>query len=160
MDYQYKVLFVCLGNICRSPMAETIMNHLVNENDKESFITCDSAGIIGIHAGEQADFRMRRHAFMRGYKITHLSRQIRMSDFDEYDLIISMDESVHDSLNEKAPTIEHMNKIVRMTDYCSHISTDHVPDPYYGGEQGFENVIDILEDACMGLLMKIKAKMQ
>lgn len=150
---KYKILFVCLGNICRSPMAETIMNKLIKENHLSNRIMVDSAGIIGFHAGEKADYRMRQHAYQRGYNITHISRPINISDFDEFDLIISMDESVYDSLLDKAPSIPHESKVVRMTDFCQiHTDATHVPDPYYGGASGFEHVIDLLEDSCIGLL--------
>lgn len=150
---KYKILFVCLGNICRSPMAETIMNKLIKENHLSNRIMVDSAGIIGFHAGEKADSRMRQHAYQRGYNITHISRPISISDFDDFDLIISMDESVYDSLLDKAPSIPHESKVVRMTDFCQiHTDATHVPDPYYGGASGFEHVIDLLEDSCIGLL--------
>lgn len=150
---RYKILFVCLGNICRSPMAETIMNKLIKENHLSNRIMVDSAGIIGFHAGEKADSRMRQHAYQRGYNITHISRPISISDFDDFDLIISMDESVYDSLLDKAPSIPHESKVVRMTDFCQiHTDATHVPDPYYGGASGFEHVIDLLEDSCIGLL--------
>lgn len=150
---KYKILFVCLGNICRSPMAETIMNKLIKENHLSNRIMVDSAGIIGFHAGEKADSRMRQHAYQRGYNITHISRPISISDFDEFDLIISMDQSVYDSLLDKAPSIPHESKVVRMTDFCQiHTDATHVPDPYYGGASGFEHVIDLLEDSCIGLL--------
>jgi protein-tyrosine phosphatase len=150
---KYKILFVCLGNICRSPMAETIMNQLIKENHLSNRIMVDSAGIIGFHAGEKADSRMRQHAYQRGYNITHISRPISISDFDDFDLIISMDESVYDSLLDKAPSIQHESKVVRMTDFCQiHTDATHVPDPYYGGASGFEHVIDLLEDSCIGLL--------
>lgn len=153
---KYKILFVCLGNICRSPMAETIMNKLIKENHLSNRIMVDSAGIIGFHAGEKADSRMRQHAYQRGYNITHISRPISISDFDDFDLILSMDESVYDSLLDKAPSIPHESKVVRMTDFCQiHTDATHVPDPYYGGASGFEHVIDLLEDSCIGLLKYI-----
>ena len=150
---KYKILFVCLGNICRSPMAETIMERLIKDNHMSNSIMVDSVGIIGYHAGEKADSRMRQHAYQRGYNITHISRPICTSDFDEFDLIISMDESVHDSLLDKAPSIPHESKVVRMTDFCQiHTDATHVPDPYNGGASGFEHVINLLEDSCRGLL--------
>lgn len=119
-------------------------------------VEVDSAGLISYHQGEQADSRMRAHASRRGYHITHLSRPVRQSDFEEFDLIIGMDDSNIDRLHELAPSIEAEGKIHSMTEYCTRIAADHVPDPYYGGAQGFENVIDILEDACEGLLAAIK----
>lgn len=151
-----KILFVCLGNICRSCTAEEIMRTILNREGLDKNIKVDSAGLISYHQGEQADPRMRAHASRRGYHITHLSRPVRMSDFEEFDLILGMDDSNINRLHELAPSIETEEKIRRMTEYCNHMATDHVPDPYYGGAQGFENVIDILEDACEGLLATLK----
>lgn len=148
-----RILFVCLGNICRSPMAEAIMAKLVKEAGLTEEIEVDSAGIIGYHQGEGSDPRMKMHAQRRGYNLTHISRKVRESDFNNFDLIISMDDSNYDKLMELAPTIEDEQKIKRMTYFCKTFVVDHVPDPYYGGAQGFENVIDILEDACNGLLL-------
>lgn len=151
-----KILFVCLGNICRSCTAEEIMRTILNREGLDKNIEVDSAGLISYHQGEQADPRMRAHASRRGYHITHLSRPVRMSDFEEFDLILGMDDSNISRLHELAPSIETEEKIRRMTEYCNRMATDHVPDPYYGGAQGFENVIDILEDACEGLLATLK----
>lgn len=137
-------------------MAEAIMNKLVKEANMTEEVEVDSAGIIGYHEGEGSDPRMKSHAYRRGYKLTHLSRPVRQSDFENFDLIIGMDDSNYDKLIQKAPTLEAEKKIKRMTDYCNTFVVDHVPDPYYGGEQGFENVIDILEDACAGLLEELK----
>lgn len=150
-----KVLFICLGNICRSPMAEAIMKKLVKDAEREHEFEIDSAGLIAYHQGESADPRMRSHAFTRGYRLTHVSRPIRSIDFDIFDIILCMDDSNWDKLHRLAPTIEAENKIRRITDFCTVHAVDHVPDPYYGGEQGFENVIDILEDACQGLLNEL-----
>ena len=150
-----KILFVCLGNICRSPMAEAVMRKLVKEKGLESEYEIDSAGLIRYHEGEGADSRMKFHAKRHGYLLTHISRPVREIDFDLFDLIVGMDDSNWDKLHRLAPTVEAETKIVRMTDYCRTHVIDHVPDPYYGGDQGFENVIEILEDACEGLLKKL-----
>lgn len=155
-----KILFVCLGNICRSCTAEEVMRTLLQREGMNKTTYVDSAGLISYHQGEQADPRMRAHAARRGYHITHLSRPVRLADFDDFDLIIGMDDSNISRLHDLAPSIEAENKIHRMTEYCTHITVDHVPDPYYGGAQGFENVIDILEDACQGLLHIIKGNDQ
>ena len=149
------LLFVCLGNICRSAAAETIMNALAQQAGQGKEFINDSAGLISYHQGEMADARMRAHAARRGYTITHRSRPVRTTDFFDFDLIIGMDDRNIDALHEKAPSPEAERKIVRMTDFCRLKVADHVPDPYYGGAQGFENVLDLLEDACQGLLQRL-----
>ena len=151
-----KILFVCLGNICRSPMAEAVMRRLVEERGLETEFEIDSAGLISYHEGEGADPRMKSHAYRHGYKLTHISRPVRETDFDEFDYIVSMDDSNWDRLHRLAPTLEAEGKIVRMTDYCRTHVIDHVPDPYYGGADGFELVLDLLEDACEGLYETLK----
>ncbi len=152
-----RILFVCLGNICRSSSAEEIMRTYIRKAGLEDQIQVDSAGISGYHRGEPADERMRAHAIRRGYNITHRSRPVCTDDFYNFDLILGMDDSNIDALCERAPSVETEKKIRRMTDYCRTKAADYVPDPYYGGAQGFENVLDILEDACKGLLEEISA---
>lgn len=148
-----RVLFVCLGNICRSPAAQGIMERLVRERGLERCVETDSAGLYGGHAGELPDRRMRVHASRRGLDLTHRSRPVRYSDFDDFDIIVAMDDSNYDRLRSEAPTTDAERKIVRMTDYCRlHPGHDCVPDPYYEGAEGFELVLDLLEDACHGLL--------
>ncbi len=119
-------------------------------------VEIDSAGILAYHQGELPDSRMRAHAAKRGYNLVHRSRPVVTDDFERFDLILGMDDRNIDDLKDRAPSIEAMKKIGRMTDYCKKITTDHVPDPYYGGAEGFEYVLDILEDACNGLLDAIK----
>lgn len=150
-----RILFVCLGNICRSAAAEEVMRKLVADSGLEGAFVLDSAGLIDYHEGEPADSRMRAHAARRGYHITHLSRPVRYNDFFDFDLIIGMDDRNITRLKELAPGLEEEAKIVRMTDYCRLKVVDYVPDPYYGGASGFENVLDILEDACAGLLEEL-----
>ena len=147
-----KILFVCLGNICRSPAAEEIMRRLVADAGLDKEIVLDSAGLIDYHEGEPADGRMRAHAARRGYQITHLSRPVRYDDFFDFDIIVGTDDRNISRLKALAPGLDEERKVVRMTDYCRLKVADHVPDPYYGGASGFENVLDILEDACAGLL--------
>lgn len=148
-----RVLFVCLGNICRSPAAQGVMQQLVDERGLTDSFFIDSAGTYGGHAGELPDKRMRVHARRRGYDLTHRSRRVSSSDFDDFDVIVAMDDSNYHRLRELAPTAEDAAKIVRMIDYCR-LSTryDYVPDPYYEGAEGFELVLDLLQDACRGLL--------
>lgn len=154
-----KILFVCLGNICRSSAAEGVMLHLLHEAGRESEFEIDSAGILSYHRGELPDPRMRAHAARRGYQLVHRSRPVTTEDFYHFDLIIGMDDRNLDDLKERVPSPEEWKKIGRMTDFCTLFThADHVPDPYYGGAEGFEYVLDLLEDACAGLLATLSAK--
>jgi protein-tyrosine phosphatase len=147
------VLFVCLGNICRSPSAEAVFKSVVKKAGMEKDFFIDSAGTIGAHAGELADARMRRHAAKRGYSLDSISRKINPAvDFDQFDHIIAMDDSNFNDLQRLAKTAAHSAKISKMTDYCTKFTYTSVPDPYYGGDAGFELVLDLLEDACQGFL--------
>lgn len=142
-----KILFVCLGNICRSPAAQGIMQTMVKQLGISDKFYLDSAGTYGGHAGELPDHRMRIHALQRGYELNHRSRKVKVSDFDDFDLIVAMDDTNYHSLRSMAPTIEGQNKVVRMIDYVSGFPQYHsVPDPYYEGAEGFEIVLDLLED--------------
>lgn len=154
-----KILFVCLGNICRSSSAEEIMRTLVKQAGLEQEIEIDSAGILNYHQGELPDSRMRMHAARRGYELTHRSRPVCTDDFFEFDWLIGMDDRNIQDLKDRAPSPEAEKKICRMTDFCRVKQVDYVPDPYYGGAQGFENVLDILEDACSGLLEEIRKEL-
>lgn len=136
-------------------MAEAIMKKLVEEVGRSEEFVIDSAGILRYHEGELADDRMRAHAARRGYRLTHRSRPVRSVDFETFDLIVGMDDRNIDDLRERAPSIEAEQKIRRMTTYCIAHAATHVPDPYYGGDAGFEHVIDLLEDACRGLLLAV-----
>ncbi len=147
-----RILFVCLGNICRSSAAQTIFQQLVDEANLAHEFFVDSAGIIDYHEGEPADSRMRGHASRRGLRITHLSRPVRTSDFHNFDLIIGMDESNLRRLRALCPSDVRTDKILPMADYLQNHSADYIPDPYYGGPEDFEHVLDLLEDACQGLL--------
>ncbi|MDD2797937.1 MAG: low molecular weight phosphotyrosine protein phosphatase [Bacteroidales bacterium] len=153
-----RILFVCLGNICRSPAADGIMHHKVFEIGLKDVISIDSAGTYGGHSGELPDARMRQHALKRGYNLTHHSRKVTSSDFDRFDIIVAMDDYNFQDLFRLAPSVDAEKKIFRMTDFLTKISADHVPDPYYDGASGFERVLDILEDACEGLLQSIKQR--
>ena len=132
------------------------MRTLVRRAGMEKEIAVDSAGILSYHQGELPDSRMRAHAARRGYTLTHRSRPVTTDDFYDFDLIIGMDDRNVDDLRERAPGVEEEAKIRRLADYCVHKVVDYVPDPYYGGASGFENVLDILEDACAGLLEAIR----
>ena len=132
------------------------MKYYVKERGLEGQYYIDSAGISGYHSGDPADRRMQSHAIRRGYDLTSLSRKFYPdADFSDFDMIIGMDDRNIEDLKDKAPSPEEWKKIHRMTEYCNRIPADHVPDPYYGGAEGFEYVLDILEDACSGLLISL-----
>ena len=157
MSSPKSILFVCLGNICRSPMAEAVFNRILESAGKADSYEIDSAGLIAYHQGELPDSRMRYHAGKRGYNFNHRSRPFSRADFDRFDLIIGMDEQNIAGLEDKAHTLDEKQKIYRMTDFSRQFSPTHIPDPYYGGDQGFENVIDLLEDACRGLFEDLES---
>lgn len=151
-----KILFVCLGNICRSPAAEGIMQSLVDDAGLSDRFVIDSAGTGHYHVGDLPDSRMRAHARRRGYELTHICCQIRVSDFDDFDLIVGMDADNIRNLKHLAPTVEAESKIVPMAEYLPRtMHYDHIPDPYYEGAEGFELVLDLLENACAHLLTSI-----
>jgi len=152
-----RILFVCLGNICRSPAAEGIMQKLVNERNLQDVIEIDSAGTSGWNDGDLPDPRTRAHGKKRGYDFCTISRKFIPADFDNFDYIVVMDSSNYANVKELATTQEEVDKIHLMTDFCVNITShDHIPDPYYGGASGFELVMDLLEDACEGLLRSLK----
>lgn len=153
-----KILFVCLGNICRSPAGEGIMSHLVAQRGLADRFTVDSAGTYGGHSGDRADARMRKAASARGYDLTSVSRRVSMDDFERFDLIIAMDDSNYERLFRIAPSVEASHKIRRMAEFIADPSIDHVPDPYYEGARGFEIVLDMLEVGCNNLLDLILAQ--
>ncbi|KAL6661991.1 hypothetical protein ACP70R_001375 [Stipagrostis hirtigluma subsp. patula] len=162
----FAVLFVCLGNICRSPAAEAVSRNLVSKRGLDSKFNIDSAGTIGYHEGNKADSRMRSASKKRGIDVTSISRPIRPSDFRDFDLILAMDrQNYEDILNayerwrHKEPLPDSAPKKVKlMCSYCKRHTESEVPDPYYGGPQGFEKVLDLLEDACESLLDSIVAE--
>lgn len=139
-------------------MAETIFNHILTEQNDTARFEVDSAGIIDHHQGNQADPRMRKHAQQNGYHITHLSRPVVPADIQHYDYIIGMDEQNITALQQMTDTPQERQKIHRMTDYLQHHTDTYVPDPYYGGSEGFEYVIQLLEDACEGLYRSFSKK--
>ena len=152
---KYKVLFVCLGNICRSPAAQGIFEHIVRENGMEDRIEADSAGTYGGHRGELPDRRMRNAALYRGYALTHRSRPVSSLDFLEYDIVVAMDDQNYEDLMHLAPSVEATHKIVRMASYLTSHKISYIPDPYYMGSEGFSLVLDLLEDGCRNLYESI-----
>lgn len=152
-----KMLFVCLGNICRSPAAQGVMQRIVDENGAADEWLIDSAGTGGYHIGDLPDRRMRVHAARRGLTLDHICRQVHASDFDDFDFIIPMDARNERDLHEIAPSPEAERKIVPMARFFSRYRHfDYVPDPYYDGAEGFEKVLDLLEDGCATIYDKWK----
>ncbi|MCU0549626.1 MAG: low molecular weight phosphotyrosine protein phosphatase [Leptolyngbya sp. Prado105] len=148
----YRLLFVCLGNICRSPSAENIMNHLIRQAGLECEITCDSAGTSSYHIGSPPDRRMNAAAKLRGIELVGSARQFERADFEEFDLILAMDHDNFEAIQSIDPAGTYQDKVRLMCDFCTEHSLREVPDPYYGGTEGFNFVIDLLLDACQGLL--------
>lgn len=149
-----KVLFVCLGNICRSPTAEAVMKSLVES--RQLSIEIDSAGTAAYHIGKSPDGRSQQAALKRGINMSGQSaRQVTVNDFNEFDYILAMDKANHRDLLSIKPNNSHAQLLLFLKEFGS-MGYDEVPDPYYGGEQGFELVLDLLEDACKQFLtMKV-----
>lgn len=148
----YKLLFVCLGNICRSPSAENIMNHLIKEAGLEHEITCDSAGTSGYHVGASPDRRMNAAAIKRGIELRGKSRKLTPPDLQRFDLILAMDRENYQDILYLDREGKYEDKVRLMCDFATSKNDREVPDPYYGGQDGFDYVIDLLLDACGGLL--------
>ena len=151
-----KILFVCLGNICRSPAAEGVLKAAAEREGLSDKIVVDSAGTYGGHAGQLPDSRMRSAAARRGYDLTHRARQITEEDFIDFDMIVVMDDMNYESVSRLAPERRYLDKLYRFAEFCGrHPQWSHVPDPYYEGREGFELVLDLLEDGCEGILEKM-----
>lgn len=152
----YKLLFVCLGNICRSPTAENIMNYLIEQAMLSEQIVCDSAGTASYHIGSPPDRRMTAAAAtLLGIKLNGQARQFKKSDLENFDLILAMDQENYYDILALDPIGQYKHKVRLMCDFCSRHSIQEVPDPYYGGTEGFNHVIDLLLDACNGLLQYV-----
>lgn len=160
MNEKYKLLFVCLGNICRSPAAEGVMRQVVAREGLSHAVEIDSAGTYGGHRGQLPDPRMRSAASARGLNLTHRSRKITEGDFFEFDRIVVMDDMNYEDVFRLSPTRETDNKIFRMREFFTRFPDwNYVPDPYYEGHEGFELVLDMLEDGCETLLQQIRGEL-
>jgi protein-tyrosine phosphatase len=155
MTKKTRILFVCLGNICRSPAAGGIFQDMLVGRGVLHRFEVDSAGTYGGHAGELPDSRMRAAAARRGYQLTHRARRFCSDDFFLFDKIVVMDDANFEAVAALSPDPAAEQKICRMADFCRQFAVDHVPDPYYEGQRGFEYVLDILEDACANLLEEL-----
>ncbi|MBM3106592.1 low molecular weight phosphotyrosine protein phosphatase [Pseudomonas sp. V1] len=153
-----RVLFVCLGNICRSPTAEGVLRHQLQVEGLSELIEVASAGTGDWHVGKQPDSRTRRAAQLRGYDLSQQrAQQVRVGHFAEYDLILAMDESNLGNLQAMQPAGAKAELDLFLRRYDS--ALQEVPDPYYGGEQGFEQVLDLIEDACRKLVIELKGRL-
>ena len=153
---KHTILFICLGNICRSPAAEGIMKAFVEKAGLGNQFEIDSAGIGSWHVGQLPDSRMRKCGIEHGYQFDSHARQFQKSDFNRFDTIVVMDNDNYRAITSMASTQEQKDKVVRIADYLtSHCEYTTVPDPYYGDYSDFELVITLLEDACHGLLQDI-----
>ena len=154
MQNRHSVLFVCLGNICRSPAAEGILQALVDEQDRQAEVVVDSAGTAGYHDGKRADARMIAAAKNRGIDLTSISRKLLPADLDQFDLVIAMD-------RENLADIQRLSSdptatIKLLSEYLGDDWPSDVPDPYYGGGDGFEYVLDMLAAACPAILDELR----
>lgn len=155
----YKLLFVCLGNICRSPSAENIMNHLIRQAKLSDQINCESAGTSSYHVGSPPDRRMTAAAQLQGIELVGRARQFTKADFEEFDLILAMDQENYEEICALDRAQKYRHKVRLICDFCIRHTLREVPDPYYGGEEGFNEVIDLLQDACEGLLNHLKQEL-
>ena len=154
-----KILFVCLGNICRSPAAEGVFLHLLSERGLSEHFVVDSAGTGGWHVGNPADRRMQAAANRRGIELPSRARQISLDDLSDFDLILTMDDANLSAVTSLASEAggRATARIRPMLSFARQFSETEVPDPYYGGDAGFEHVLDLLEDACSQLLDELSS---
>lgn len=146
------LLFICLGNICRSPAAHAVFLKMIEMRKLESKFIVNSAGIGNWHVGQLPDSRMIEHGSKRGYNINHHARQFCINDFNKFDYIVVMDEDNYNMITNMAKSDSDSIKVIRMADYFTQHSNSSVPDPYYGESADFELALDLIEDGCEGLL--------
>ncbi len=151
------VLFVCMGNICRSPTAEGVFRRLLEEEGADLVVELDSAGTHGYHVGAPPDRRAQAAALRRGIDLSPLrARQVEVRDFERFDLVLAMDEENLAILHAQCPP-ERRSRVKLFLEYGT-LDERNVPDPYYGGDNGFEHVLDLIEDAARGLMMELRRR--
>jgi protein-tyrosine phosphatase len=156
---RYSVLFVCMGNICRSPTAEGVFRKHVSDAGMESLIRIDSAGTHAYHVGEAPDRRAQEAAFRRGFELSgQRARRVDDQDFERFDLILAMDRLNLETLRDRADEAMH-SRLRLMLEFAADTRLEDVPDPYYGGAAGFERVLDLVEDASRGLLQHVRTQL-
>lgn len=156
----YKILFVCMGNICRSPTAEAVFFKRLTEQNLLHKVQVDSAGTHNFHPDAPPDERSQKHALKRGYDLAHLrARPVEDSDFETFDLLLTMDWDNRALLEERCPA-QHQHKIRGLAEFLLTTKAPVIPDPYYGGDQGFEHVLDLIEEASEGLVKFVTHKVQ
>ena len=148
-----------MGNICRSPAGENIFRQVVENAGLSKHIHCDSAGTIGIHSGNKPDTRMSKTIRRRGYRVTGHARQFSLQDFENFNLILVMDNENHKNILKLADTEEEQAKLKMFTSFCLQHHHHEVPDPYYGGDTGFQLVADLIEDGSNGLIKYLKKEL-
>ena len=156
---QYKLLFVCMGNICRSPAGEAVMRHLIEAGELADQIECDSAGTIAFHTGNPPDQRMHAAAKNRGINTGGQARQICDDDYYLFDLILTMDDENLENIRSMAPAGDYPAEVRPFCHFVTGFTATEVPDPYYGGAQGFETVLDLLADGCVSLLEHARSQL-
>jgi protein-tyrosine phosphatase len=159
MKQRLSVLMVCTGNICRSPTAEVVLRHKLEQAGLAERVHVASAGTTDYHLGAPADERSAQYAQLRGYDLSrHRARQVRAQDFDRFDLLLAMDRGHLEELEDACPP-QHRHKLRRVMEFAPAGLADEVADPYYGGKQGFETVLDHVEAACDGLVRHIRSEL-
>mgnify|MGYP003586188282 CR=1 FL=1 len=150
---------VCMGNICRSPTAQGVLEHLVRQSDLQASIAVDSAGTHSYHIGHAPDARSQQHALTRGYDLSaQRARQLQRQDFTDFDWVLVMDAGNEHLARQLCPP-EQQHKIRLLASFCQKHTAHEVPDPYYGGAAGFEAVLDLCEDACAGFLRHVQQEL-
>ena len=154
LSNKLKILFVCLGNICRSPAAHGTMLHILKEKNITDKVEVDSCGTASYHTGDLPDHRMREAAKDRGIELTHRARKINKSDLSKFDIIVTMDDSNYSDVISYGGS---KDKVKKMIDFVKEKKgCDEIPDPYYGGRDGFDLVLDLVYDGCIGMLKQFK----